>query len=154
MPGFLKDDAVKEKLRTRLGIAAFQDGTTWDGIISDANAAAVNSIRGALLGRGYSPAQIEAWDRVQEFQTDLAIFWALVNGGVTKDYDDRLIAKLDRRAELATVDLTINGALVQPGGGAGVGGGIRSGTLKNTSRENGDIFPAVRQYHPASGWWR
>lgn len=149
--GFLKGDAIKTKLQSRLGIDAFAADTPWDTIIADANAAAGNTIKGALLGRGYSPDQIRSWDRLQEFQTDIALFWALVNGGVTKDYDDRLITKLDRRAELATVDVTINGALVQPGGGAGVGGGIRSGTLKNDS----DLFPAVRRcVGGLAGWWR
>lgn len=140
MPGFLDDADVKEKLRTRLGIKAFRAGTNYDLIVADANSATQNEILGALLGRGYTESQIRSWDRVQEFNTDIALFWAITNGGAasTASYDFEAINKLDRRKELATVDVMINGKLVQPGGGGGVGGGIRSGTLKNDS----DLFAA------------
>lgn len=149
MPGFLDNDQVKEKLRTRLGIASFAPGTNWDLIVSDSNDAAINAIKGTLLGRGYTDSQIRSWDRVAEFNADIALFWCLVNGGVTENYDDRMINKLDRRSELVNVDVMIDGKLVQPGGGGGTGGGIRSGTLKNDT----DLFREPSRRWAGSGGW-
>jgi hypothetical protein len=148
--GFLSFDQVKERLRTRLGVEDFAVDSTWGQIVADATNNAASGIMGVLLGRGFTQEQIRSWDSLSEFHGDIALFWALVNGGVARDYDDRLINKLDRRAELATVDVMIGGKLVQPGASAG-GGGVRNGTLSNDN----DLFPAARRCSPfLSGWWR
>ena len=87
----------------------------WASLIDDALAAATTEILGAMLARGYAPAQVDAWDRRREFTIHLVKFWALTEGALLANYTDAMLAKVDRRGELAEVNFTINGVLVQPG---------------------------------------
>ena len=87
----------------------------WASIIDEALAAATGEIVGAMEARGFTPVQVDAWDRRREYSIHLAKFWALTAGGGLANYSDTFIAKLDRRKELATVPFTIGGKLVQPG---------------------------------------
>lgn len=86
----------------------------WDRHCADASAAAYQDIRGALLARGFTDDQINAWDRLEEFSRALGTYWALYAGmGLQGGYDDRF-EQFDRRAELATIPVTIDGALQLP----------------------------------------
>ena len=87
----------------------------WQSIVADALSAATSEIAGAMLARGFSPAQVDQWDRRREYSLHIGKFWALTAGGGLANYSDTFIAKLDRRKELATVPFTIGGKLVQPG---------------------------------------
>ena len=87
----------------------------WDNIITDANNSAWEDIREKLGRRGFTETQIDTWDRSEEFNKDIGLYWCLVKGGVGHNYDDRFIRQLDRRAELETIQVTIAGAVVQPG---------------------------------------
>jgi hypothetical protein len=148
MPGFIDDAALKETLRSVLSIDSFSPGTNWDELIHRANEFAVGEIRAALAARGYVGSQAASWDRAIEYQVDLAHWHAVVKGGVDENYNLEAISKFDRRSELKDVAILIGGSLQQPGSSVGVGGGIRSGALRNTSRENGDIFSMPRR----GGW--
>ena len=87
----------------------------WASLVDDALGSATAEITGAMEARGFSPAQVDAWDRRREYSVALAKFWALTAGGGLANYSDTFIAKLDRRKELAGVPFTIGGKLVQPG---------------------------------------
>lgn len=148
---FLTDDEVLGKIQARLinadaGEISMTGG--WPSIARDANQKAQNEIFGRLAGRGYTPAQIAAWDRAGEFNGDLALFWAFTEGGIGKQYDDyEAIDKLDRSKELAAVDVLIGGRLVLPGAGPKAGASIAGGSLSCKD----DVFrmPRHRRY---CGW--
>lgn len=88
--------------------------TNWDKIVSDSNEAAANDIVRVLVGRGFTKAQVDAWDSRKEFNRDLGLFWCLVKGGVKGNYDPEFIRMLDRRAELEAVVVTVDGAIPVP----------------------------------------
>ena len=92
----------------------------WASIVEDALASATLEIVGAMQARGFSVAQIDAWDRRREYSIDIAKFWALNAGGGLANYSDTFIKNLDRRKELAGVSFTVNGVIVQPGPEASV----------------------------------
>lgn len=74
----------------------------WDPLIQNAHAKAVNDIYACLAERGFSAAQIAAWDNLAQFEADQVVYWALTMAAA-KDgeaYDLRAVAMLDRRPEL------------------------------------------------------
>jgi hypothetical protein len=75
----------------------------WAKIVTDALASAYRDIRGALIQRSFTAAQVDAWDRGAEYQRDIGLYWCLVRGAGMHGYDDRFIKMLDRRKELETV---------------------------------------------------
>lgn len=92
------------------------DAAYWRKLTETANEAAYNEIVTALAERGYTATQIAAWDRGAEFEKAIGTFWALDYGGCLGNYDDRLVTKLDRRAELKTVTVTTSNVVVTPAG--------------------------------------
>lgn len=138
MPFPVTADALEARLRGVLNVTALDAATAWDHILPDAARAGNNAVVGGLSARGYSRKQIFAWDRAEEFAADIALFWALVKGGVGRDDPEMpaLIAALDRRAELETAAVTVGGESVEPGAG-GSAGVIRSGVVE---RQTGDLF--------------
>ncbi len=117
---FITDAQLKTKLASNLKVA---DETTlpagWDGIITDSNSSAYQDIVSHLLNRGFTSVQINQWDRGAEFESDIGLFWCLVKGAGLHGNDPTFINKLDRRAELDTVSVTIGGEIVLPGGSSG-----------------------------------
>ncbi len=89
----------------------------WDTIITSSRRDAYNEIVGTLIGAGYSIDIINAWDRAAEFEEAIALFWALTKSGVAQSLEPKLLAKLDRRAELEEVDIAILGVLQYPSAG-------------------------------------
>jgi hypothetical protein len=87
-------------------------------VVPQAVTAGYQDILGALLNRGFSKAQVDAWDRRVEFNFSQSLYWALVNGGAAADVaqPDALKA-LDRREELKTVLVFVSGVWVQPPAG-------------------------------------
>jgi hypothetical protein len=125
------------KLLSILQKAGLEEPNSWDSIITDANDSATTYVLNALLARGYTIAQVQQWDALKPFVVDIAEFWALVKGGCTKAYDPTFIQLLDRRQELLTVDIVINGLLVVPGDVR-----IKSGMLAHdTDVLTGDVRP-------------
>jgi hypothetical protein len=148
MPNLWVSDAdLKSKLKDVLQKATFEAVTSWDSIISDSNLSAYNYIVSALLRRGYTMDQIDAWDSRTTYEIDIGLYWSLVKGGCTKDFDETFINALDRRLELLDLELVIGGEIVVPpvlplGGG----GSVQSGTMKNDN----DLFcpPTPRRRWP------
>lgn len=83
-------------------------------IISDSLNAAYQEIVSRLAYRGYTQSQIDSWDRGAEFERDIALFWCLVKLGGLENADDKFIARLDRRAEIDEIIVTVGGAVVDP----------------------------------------
>lgn len=120
---FITDSQLKVELAGNLKVdpAAIPPGV-WDEVIESSNVAAYQEIIGALLARGYTMAQISAWDRRVEFNADLGLFWCLVKGAGLHGNDPTFIDKLDRRKELLTCPVICGGSLVAPGTAGGVVG--------------------------------
>lgn len=75
---------------------------------------AYNEILGALLSRGLSKTQIDAWGRGEEFQLDIAIFWYCKDsgwGGKQADEEDWTTV-FDRRKELLDIPVVVSDVLV------------------------------------------
>jgi hypothetical protein len=142
---------VADVLRQSQGAA--QLISNWEGIVQDACRAAYGDIAAALAGRGFTQAQLAAWDQGYDFQMAIGLYYALETaaaaGKVPPD-DADAIAKLDRRAELATVPVLNGGVLVEPGvdeAGAGpIGfGPTRNRTDRHTMHGDGVIPGRVRE---------
>lgn len=92
----------------------------WESISAQCQTWAYNEIVSVLSGRGFTPAQITAWDRGAEFELDLAIFRALSRGGALANLSVEFIKSFDRRPELREVIYTTAGAIQDPQGTAGL----------------------------------
>lgn len=85
----------------------------WPVIITECNAAAYNEIVSRLAARGFTTAQIAAWDRGAEFEKRIGLYWALVEGGCLDAFDDKFIERLKTYLDwLDTVAVTNSGELV------------------------------------------
>jgi len=131
MPGpYVTADAVQQGIADILKVA---DPTTLEAyytrIIPDAVGRAYQDILAALLGRGYTAAQIDNWGSNAVYNRDIALFWTLTLAGGLGAYSDQQIAKLDRRPELAKITLTdAGGNVLFPGGGEGPAGADLNGS--------------------------
>lgn len=103
------------------------------GALADANAFAGNEVVGRLLQRGFTLAQIDAWDRRVEFNTTVALWWLFTFGGVPYVGNDQRVKDFDRRKELSDplTALFIGNVLVNPNaaGEADPGGGVSHGAM-------------------------
>lgn len=112
---YLTDAALESKAHDRLGLAASEDlPDRYASVVTDANTAAYQDIRRALLRRGFTQAQIDAWDDRVEFNRDIGLYWIFA-GQPNQSADDTWIEKLNRREELETVAVMIDGEVVEPG---------------------------------------
>ena len=134
MPMFVTDTELKARVASLMSVAPSGLAAKWDMIVRDSNRAAYNEIVGVLSGRGYTAAQIAAWVRGEEFEADIGLYWALVKGGGLEGYSDTFINKLDRREELAEVDVVVDGVVVDPDSEGDIGFGDFDTT--------GDLFVA------------
>lgn len=96
----------------------------WNGIVATQHAKAYNEIVTKLAERGYNAAQIAAWDRGAEYETDLALYWCLTIGAGLSSANDQFIKQLDRREDLIKVSVTNSSVLVNPGTAGKVGFGV------------------------------
>jgi hypothetical protein len=124
MPAWLSDadllQAVADVLQVK-DVAALAE--FWDRRVADANRAAVQDIAGRLAARGYSPAQVQGWDRGREYNRHLGLYFALLDGGAAYSLLPEQVKLYDRRKELDAVAVTVAGAVAQPAGGGGAAGG-------------------------------
>lgn len=113
-PGFVNDQEIMDQVRATLSIDNLDDASGWPRTCKAANRTAYGTILRALMRRGYSQAQVDSWDGGIEYQTDIALWYAIVRGGLAKDYDPKYLSLFDRRAELATAMVTAGGVLLIP----------------------------------------
>lgn len=125
-------DTVKTELAHMLTLSAASDvEPRYDTIIDQSIQEGYEEIVSALTARGYTVAQIGTWDRAERFNIDLALFWSLTKG-VISQLPFETIKQLDRRKELLTVALTVDGAPIQIDPTTAVTGNVGSGRLKFT----------------------
>lgn len=86
----------------------------FDTLITKGNTFAQQEIKGRLLRRGFSLAQTTGFDRFDEFTLDLACWWVLTRAGMLDAYSDLSLKVTDRREELDTVLVFVDGEWVQP----------------------------------------
>lgn len=101
----------------------------WKSICAAALQSAYGTIVRAFAARGFSKAQIDQWDFGEEFQRDLAAWFALKRVGVLHpdETSQRQLDDLDRRKELFGDEkegippavMLIGGVIVEPAGGYG-----------------------------------
>jgi hypothetical protein len=93
----------------------------WDQAISTGIDTARTWITDAILMRGYSVAQLTAWDSLHSFHLDLSAFAALTRGGIlAPGFPVDRIDRLDRRSELSKTVILAGGEVVIPSGPFGV----------------------------------
>jgi hypothetical protein len=105
---------VQEQVKAILSVDAFDVASGWPRICASAVRSAYGLIYRALAARGYSPAQVAAWDALDDLWSDIAVWFAIVKGGLTKDFDAKYLQLFDRRGELNGILLTIGGVIVGP----------------------------------------
>ncbi len=86
----------------------------WSNVVTEANAGAYQTILGALLERGFSLAQVSAWDRGAEFQKAQGLWLAFSNGGCLDAIDLKELAMLNREKELCSVQVFAAGVWQRP----------------------------------------
>lgn len=119
LPGFIQDSdlqvALEDMLKVPRGTFSTGDSAYTGDILHDANVSAYQEIQAKLLRRGLTQAQLDTWDRGGDFQTCIGLFWALVKAAeLSKDVAPQVLKALDRRAELATVELYAGGVPLVP----------------------------------------
>jgi hypothetical protein len=98
---FLTDTQTYSALADTLKAAGLQIPDWWRSINQSSHAWAYNEIVSRLLARGFTQAQIAAWDRGAEFEQDLTIYRAMARGAMTEEnVTAEFIGMFDRREEL------------------------------------------------------
>jgi hypothetical protein len=129
-------DAVADSLHLSGGAAALEPW--WQGVAADALGSALADVQGALVGRGFSQGQLDAWAGYDPVVKQQAVFWALTRGGSLEAFDDKFVKALDRREWLKTAVVTDDaGGLV---GTASVGHGDIKPTPKDPPAFPGGTF--------------
>lgn len=128
---FLTDLQIEQSLADLLKLAGGVGALPANApnVVTEAHAAAYNEVVGRLLARGYTLAQITAWDQGVFYERQITLFFCMVNLAGTFGYDEKWIAMYDRRKDLATVMLSIGGTFVSPqsvDGSGTVGGGVEN----------------------------
>jgi hypothetical protein len=131
-------EGVARALKMESASALLTDAPYWEQLVADANAAAHQEVLGQLLQRGFTKAQADAWDRRVEFQRDLMMYWALTKGGALESFSDLFIRALDRRKDLLSVQVFIDGDFVNPLRGSSAPGVCSFGPSRGTAA--GTIF--------------
>lgn len=115
---FLTNAELLEFVQASLKKEDIESGSYWEGLAERGNRRAKGSINRALSSRGYSASQIAEWDDLQEFNENIGLYWVLVYGGLTANYDPTFIEKLLACIEeLATCVVLIDGEIGTPDNG-------------------------------------
>jgi len=112
---FLSDADIKTALAGTMHLAEASLEDWWDAIIAGANVTAQKEIVGEFLSRDLTAAQAEDWDRCEEFQRDMALFWAFTRSGVGAldgEFNRDNLKALDRRKDLKAAEILIGGETV------------------------------------------
>ena len=134
---FLTVDQMKQAIADTLKVDLSALEAYWTNLATECNRSGYLDVRGALLKRGFLAAQVDAWDRGAEFQRDIGLYWAFVRGVGLHNYDQSFIDKLDRRKELETVMVEIDGGATQLPSGtpAQIGGGVMTTIYDTWTRD-------------------
>lgn len=123
----------------------------WDGIIPDAIQRAVTDLSNYLRGKGFTAAQLAAWDDAQVYSSDQAFYYAMIEGGSPEDRSDAGdLKRFDRVTYLMKLDdpltLSIGGVLVVPGAADDIST-MAAGTIAPAADgvPYGDLFGLARR---------
>jgi hypothetical protein len=108
--------------------------TATTGLVPRGHTAGYQTVVGALLERGFTKAQVDAWDRLAEFEGDLSLWYILSDAGSYRQVAQKTLDRLDRRKELESVVLFVASVPVKPQDVSGATDLPSSGPL-DTSRD-------------------
>jgi hypothetical protein len=112
---FITDPQLQQALADTLKRDVATLEPYWDRVVTLANLDAYTGIVGILAGRGYSAANIAGWDAGSVYQTSIGLFWCGVHGAAHfMPNEGELLAELDRREELKTLDIIVGGIIIDP----------------------------------------
>jgi len=133
---YVTDAEVKTYFAAHLGLLSEDDtDAKYDVLIPRANSAAYNLIRGKLLQRGFTAAQVAAWDQGAEFNLDLACCYLMRTAAQTTE-SDLWQQKFCRKDELEDIPVMIDGEIIDPTTSTGsIGYGDMSRTDDEFSRD-------------------
>ncbi len=107
--------------------ALLTKGPWWSSVVALRHATVYQDIIQALVARGYTQAQIDAWDAGPTYERVLTVYWCLVDNGVLSEAGAAFLEKAERYLKaLDLVTLTTAGATTVP---AGLSGQVSTGTL-------------------------
>jgi hypothetical protein len=141
---FLASGQLQSDLAGTLKTTMDRLGNYWGEFILQAQTWAYQEIVSRLLARGFTPTQINSWDRGAEYERALTLWWALQRGAGLEGYDDKFLKMFDRRAELNTVFVSVGGGWQPP---ADTPGTVGTGAL-STGR---DMFVPIDPDDPRIG---
>lgn len=118
MPGFVEDTELLTALANQLKASSPNELPAYYAadLIGRSNTAAYQEIVGRLRARGYTQTQVDGWDRGEEFQLAIGLYFCLVNSGAYGGFDPMAMQALDRRKELDKVIVFVNGEFIRPSG--------------------------------------
>lgn len=129
---YITDAALLASVAARLGSTSATitaDSPHEVVIVGECNTEAYNEVRARLIARGYTAAQVDAWDRAAEFNRRVGVCFALRALAIFRETDlkalEMICTCLD---DLDTVTLTEDDEPIEP---ASDSGGISSGALSN-----------------------
>lgn len=104
-----------------VGIGSSQPHPThWNELLTASLVQSKGAIRRALAARGFSPTQLAAWDDLWDYHRRIALCNFFREGGIAKAYDSIHLGEYCKAfGELATVNVTADGVLVEPELGGG-----------------------------------
>ncbi len=105
-------DALADVIKQDVGSLAGY----WAGHCQRASAFAYQEARDGLLSRGFLIAHVTGWDRLFEFTVELAVWKALHLGGAYDAVPKETLEGLDRREDLKSVLVYVNGIWIKPVG--------------------------------------
>jgi hypothetical protein len=145
---FITDDQLTQWLMDALQKgpdATLED--LWASIITQSNWSAFWEIFGKLSSRGFTQAQILAWDRGAEFNRHIALFFCLSNAQAMapEGYDKTGINSYDRRPELLGDPSKNIGAVFVTNAGVIQDPGNAYGQVVAGPYEHGESIPRLRE---------
>lgn len=114
-PGFVEEDDLKQALADTLKREVTKLQGYFTRIVALANRDAYEEIVTTLGTRSFSASVIENWDSGERFQLSLGLFWCGVHGAAHfQENEGELFSEFDRREELKTVGVTVDGVVQSP----------------------------------------
>lgn len=134
---FTTDAAVESDVAAALKTTTANLPDWTDTVIARCHTAAYQEIVGRLLGRGYTKAVIDTWDRGVEFERAIALYLIFSQPQALGVFDKQAMEVWGQyRKDLLDVVLFVSGTPVSPGTGPTAGGTVGSGDVSTAN----DLF--------------